>query len=143
MNSFPIPSLLLATNNRCSKNPIFLIYIINSYRKKTDLVQESYNQLFSMCNEKEFTIPAYSSHTVGFPCLFITALPTLCVLTCDAFAYTLGLSHGINIIPSNDAYPHITLFNYSNKPVTVKPRSLRVFCQLVITGQSINPMHFH
>ncbi len=77
-----------------------------------------------------FTIQNNSSQIIEFPVLFITDIPALCVLIVDSHHYRWDLFANVTIIPTNDTYPHVIVYNYTDKPITVN--RLMVTCQIVI-----------
>jgi len=93
-------------------------------------------ELYHLYNDKPITVLKKSSQLIEFPILFITALPALCIITVDSHLYRYNLFYNVSIIPTNDTYPHIILFNYTNKSITLNPNQLWVSCQIVLAGKS-------
>ncbi len=143
MSTISIPPLIKLPRNieqdecGCSIPVIHVRTIQFSTKNILQLSHRSY----ILSNENPLTILSNSSQTVGFPSLFITSLPALCILTVDPFLHRYNLSHNINIVPTNDTYPHVTLFNYTKKSITIEPNHLTVFCQIVLTGNQKYFLH--
>jgi len=116
-------------------NPVFHTRTINF--SSSNFFKQSH-QLFHLSNDNPITITSNSFQTIRFPVLFITSLPALCILTVDSLLYRYELSHNINIVPTNDSYPHITLFNYTNKSITLQPFQLIVYCQIVLNALKLS-----
>lgn len=96
-----------------------------------EIFQRNYTT-FSLHNENPITIFKNSSQTVDFPVLFITSLPAFCVLICDFDLNTVrNLFSNITVVPTNDTYPQITLFNNTKNNITLPPDYLKVNCQIV------------
>jgi hypothetical protein len=136
MNQVTIPPLITLPKQKDwdeweDFNPVFHIRTINLSTFPFTVSQKSH-QLFQLTNENPITVFGNSSQIVMFPVLFITSLPALCVLTGDALLYRFYLSQSINCISTNDMYPHITLFNYTRKSITIKPSQLTVYCQIIL-----------
>jgi len=135
MSQVSIPPLITLPRpkewDECEEfNPVFHIRTIHF---STCNIFKRSHHIYHLSYEKTITIFSNSSQIVGFPVLFITSLPALCVLTCDPLLHRYELSHNVNIVPTNDTYPHITLFNYTKKPITIK--HLTVYCQIVLMGK--------
>jgi len=109
-------------------NPVFDIRLIHF---STGGIFKESHELFRLTNEKPITIFSNSSLTVEFPVLFITSLPASCVLMCDSSIHRYKLFHNINVVSTNDTYPHITLFNDTNRTITIP--HFTVYCRIVLT----------
>ncbi len=115
------------------------VFNIRTINLSTFSINKRSHESFEMYNEKQITILSNSSQIVRFPILITTSLPAVCVLTVDSLLYKYKLSHNINIIPTNDTYPHIILFNYTKYPITLQPYQLSVYCRIVLVQK---PKHF-
>ena len=91
--------------------------------------------LYELDIEEPITSLPNSSQIVEFPVLFITALPALCILTVNSILYRYNLFANITIIPTNDSYPHITIFNYTDETITIN--HLTTSCQIVLAANPI------
>jgi hypothetical protein len=92
------------------------------------------NASFIMNNINHISVLSNSSCEVEFPVLFITSLPTRCILTSDPFLHNDNLSCNITVVPSNDTYPKIILFNSSKHTINLYPRQLAVNCKIAIAN---------
>jgi hypothetical protein len=136
MNQVSIPPLITLTRpsewDECGSCNLNFYIKIKQFANDC-IFKESY-EVFRLHNENKITIFKNSSQKVEFPILFITSLPALCVLSCDSLLHRYKLFHNVNIIPTNDNYPHITLFNYTKKNITINPQQLLVHCRIVLTN---------
>ncbi len=96
----------------------------------SSLIQRSHD-LFELDLTHPITISKNSSQNIELPVIFITDLPGLCIVTANSILYRYNLFYNATIIPTNDSYPHITLFNYTTQPITVN--RLSVSFQIVLT----------
>lgn len=88
------------------------------------------HERFELDLDRPITIAKNSSQKIEFPVLFITHLPALCIVTANSILYRYDLFYNVTIMPTNDSYPYITLFNYTTQPITVN--SLSVSAQIVL-----------
>jgi hypothetical protein len=63
----------------------------------------------------------------------VTSLPAQCILFGSPDLYLHGLSSSINIIKTNDSYPHIVIYNFTNKTLYIKPYTIHVLAKIVLT----------
>ena len=143
MSQISIPPLITQSRpaewDECEDfNPVIHIRTVNF---STRHIFKQSHYLYHLTNETPIVILMNSSQTVTFPILFMTSLPALCLLTVDALLHRYKLSHNIDIVPTNDTYPKITLFNYTNEIITVQPFHLTIYCQIVLEENV--PTRFH
>lgn len=106
-----------------------------SFSTTLDMFKRSHRQ-YQLAYDKPITILGNSAQTIDLPILFLTSLPAVCVVTCDPILHRYNLSHNINIVPTNDTWPRVTLFNHTTKTITVTPFHLTVCCQIVLSGKN-------
>jgi hypothetical protein len=140
MNSIKIPPLIMhkfpKNYSECGPDPFFFCRAIKS---SLFYILHSSNNTFHFNNDTTIIIPKNTCKTIGFPCVIVTSLPAMCILTCAPRLHKLKLSYNINIMRANDNYLHLTLFNFSSETIEILPNQLQVICQVVIPGNLYNP----
>jgi hypothetical protein len=107
---------------------------IKTIKLPTSSLFQRNHELFELELTHPITISKNSSQNIEFPVVFITDLPALCIVTANSILYRYNLFYNVTIVPTNDSYPHITLFNYTTQPITVD--WLSVSFQIVLAKNS-------
>jgi|GEM_PF-4053313 hypothetical protein len=89
---------------------------------------------FYVKNADIVVVEHHSSCNVTLPFLFITSLPSQCVLTANPCLHSYNLYSNTNVISSNDSFPKITLFNPTNKTITLPSGHLTINCKIIIAN---------
>ena len=135
MNQILIPPLIMLPKNKewdeCGGYiPEFYTRTINFSHV---ILYKRSNTKYEWSNNKSITIPKNSSQFITLPIIFITSLPTVCVLIVDSFLYRYNIYSTVNIVPNNDVFPQVKLFNNSNHSITIKKEQLKISCYIVLT----------
>lgn len=108
--------------------------LLQHLRNNTHFVKKK-NNIVHLYNESAYTFKPHTCITIGFNAVVVTSLPAVCVLICNDLIHKLGLAYNINIMHTNDNYLHVTLYNYSNKTITLSQGQLYVTGYITMPGK--------
>jgi hypothetical protein len=132
----PIQCKIPKGYTECGPDPYFFCRVI---KPTSFYILQSSNNTFHLHNDTTIIITKNTCKTIGFPCVIVTSLPAMCILTCGPRLHKLNLSYNINIMRANDNFLHLTLFNFSSETIVILPDQLHIICQVVIPGNLYNP----
>jgi hypothetical protein len=72
---------------------------------------------------------------IYFDKTIITNIPAKCIIFGDPNLYLHGITSNINIIESNDLYLCVTIANYTNSELIIKPYTINVHVIIVMSSK--------
>lgn len=108
------------------------VFLIKEYQSNKR--PEPGNKTYNIFNTHSFVCAAKEVKTVMLNNTFVTSMPAKCLIYGSQYLYKQGLSCHPNILPTNDSYLHISIFNHTNSSINIKSNSLHFLCTIIITG---------
>lgn len=124
MKQIQLPGAIKSrTSSGCTK---YHIYIHSPLQK---IYRKSHT--FNISNEVEYILPPKQTVNIRFPVIVETSAPATCILSCDPYLKALKIFHHINLIPTNDKYLNIDVYNNNEDPYKMPAYGLQVNCAIV------------
>jgi len=116
----------LFCNSSCDCIKTFFLKI----HAPNQLIFRTSNKL-TISNEYLFVIPSFNSCIITFNIIISTSLPGTCIIFPDNLLRKRGILTTISTVPTNDTYLYISLFNNTDRAITVKKNSIQFECIIV------------
>lgn len=81
----------------------------------------------------DITIGPLETKILNFPVTVQTSIPCVSIIYGSQLIFRFGLTCKISIMPTNDAFLSTTVYNYTNKTITLPKNMFSVHCLTVIS----------
>jgi hypothetical protein len=118
-------------NYSCPDSPTPILQI--RYEGLPVDVHRTDKALITLTNKKQFIVLPNDYATINFNVLVTTSLPAVTILHGSDFLFRLGLTCVLNLIPTNDTFLSIKVYNHKSVPITCQKESLQFTGHTVLT----------
>jgi hypothetical protein len=101
---------------------------VNSYKNSTSGIK-TYNFDYIL----PIVLQPKEQKLIYFDKTIITNIPAKCIIFGDPNLYLHGITSDINIIESNNSYLCVTIANFTNKKLIIKPYTINVNVTIVMS----------
>ncbi len=135
----PIPQNILKREENDHPTPVFKINYVGYFPYGRNFTNRSN---ITVIYPNSIEMKPFEHKTIYFPVLVETSLPMYSIITGSDLLFRFGLSSSITIVPS-DSFLFTSIFNYTEKTITLPKNSLTFTCSTVIaTVKEYNEIKF-
>ena len=89
----------------------------------------------TITNPSCFTLEPFQFKKICFPIMVLSSLPASSFVYAPELLYRLGLHCIISVIPTNDTFLYITVYNYTTQ--SVKCQNLQFYCTTTLSNNKL------
>lgn len=131
----PPPIIIKAKTFHDCPTTLLKIKYVGKPTMHTDIYATS--PTITTTNTNSFSIAPYKWDKLTFPIIVLSSLPAITIVHASELVYRLGLHSLTTIIPTNNTFLYITIYNPTTEPITFKKDSLPFYCTTILSYQNL------